>query len=119
MIAALSRMAATRRGRAAGAALGLAAIALLASSPAGLAPIAARAALAAAAMFAAAALVRRRKGRPQASPALAIAGRAALSHACAVALVEADGRRFLVGIGGDGVRLVARLPSFQERGDLP
>jgi len=108
VIAAAGRLARSPRGRAAIAVAAIPATALLALSQGGLAATAARACLAAAAIAAAAALVRRR-GRSAAAPALAIAARAPLGGDAGLALVEADGRRMLVGYGGGGVSLVAEL----------
>jgi flagellar biogenesis protein FliO len=71
--------------------------------------LAARAALAALALVAVALLVRRR-GRP-ALPAAAVSvlARAPLGPGLGVALLEAGGRRLLVGWGKEGVRLVRDL----------
>jgi flagellar biogenesis protein FliO len=69
---------------------------------------AARAGLAAAAIGALAALVRRR-GRPSVAPQLSVVARAPLGGDAGLALVEAGGRRLLVGHGRGGVSLVAEL----------
>lgn len=71
--------------------------------------IAARAALAVAALAAAALLLRRRARRPSALPPIAVLARAPLAAGLGVAVIEADGRRLLVGWGRDGVRLVRDL----------
>jgi flagellar protein FliO/FliZ len=111
---AAARLVATPRARAA--LLGLAPVAAigLALAPGRLAPAAARAALLAAAMGAALVLVRR-GARPAPAAPLAVVARAPLASGVGVALVEADGRRFLVGIGRDGVSLVADLGAAPGR----
>lgn len=115
MIAAAARLASSPRARAAApfAAFGVAA--LLALAPGGLAPAAARAALVAAALAGALLLVRRRGGPRPAAP-LAVLARAPLAAGAALALVDAGGRRLLVGVGRDGVRLVADLDAPPSRG---
>jgi flagellar protein FliO/FliZ len=71
--------------------------------------LAARAALVALGV-AALALLARRRGRPAlAAAAVAVVARAPLGPGLGVALVEADGRRLLVGWGKDGVRLLRDL----------
>jgi flagellar protein FliO/FliZ len=86
--------------------LGLAAVTL---SGGALGPAAARAALAVAALGAAALWVRRSPARLAAGAALAVVARAPLGRDAGLAIVEADGRRLLVGHGDGGVRLVAEL----------
>jgi flagellar biosynthesis protein FliO len=87
---------------------GALACALLALAPGEAGPLAARAGLAALAVSAVAALAgRRRQARP--APSLRITAQAALGRASAVALVEVDGRRFLVGAGGSSLELLAEL----------
>jgi len=112
--AAAARLVAAPRARAA--ALGLAPVAavLLALAPGALAPAAARAALVVAALGAAVVVVRGRPRQPPAAP-LAVVARAPVANGAAVALVEADGRRFLVGVGRDGVSLVAELGAAPGR----
>jgi flagellar biogenesis protein FliO len=71
--------------------------------------LAARAALALAGL-AALVLVVRRRTRPAAAPEpVAVLARAPLGPGIGVALVEAGGRRLLLGFGRDGVRLVRDL----------
>lgn len=101
--------------------LGLGAIGcgLLAFAPGEAGPLAARAGLAALAVGALAALARRRGGaRPAA--ALRVTARAALGRA-AVAVVEVDGRRFLVGGGERALELLAELEpaAAPPPGDVP
>ncbi len=88
----------------AAAALACAPLALL---PGEAGPLAARAALAALAVGALALLAGRRGGGATA-PALRVAARAALGRS-AVAVVEVDGRRFLVGAGERPLTLLAEL----------
>jgi len=98
-------------GLAGAAALGVAGLSLSAGA---LAPAAARAAVAVCALGALAALARR-PPRPDAAPApLALVSRAALSRDAGLALVEAGGRRLLVGYGERGVSLVADLSAERE-----
>ncbi len=47
--------------------------------------------------------------RGSAGPGVVVLARGALSRSAVVALVEADGRRFLVGAGDQGVRLLTEL----------
>jgi len=79
------------------------------------AALVARIALAAAALAGLAAWwIRTRKGtgRPFQLPArLSVAARTGLSPRCGVALVEADGRRFLVAYGDGFAQLLNALPS--------
>jgi hypothetical protein len=92
---------------------------LLAIAPGEAGPLAARAGLAALAIAALAAFARRRGGaRPAA--ALRVTARAALGRA-AVAVVEVDGRRFLVGGGERALELLAELePAARPpRGEAP
>jgi hypothetical protein len=70
--------------------------------------VAARALLVLAALAAAVLLVRRRP-RPAAPGPVLVLTRAPLGPGLGVALVEAGGRRLLVGWGKDGVRLVRDL----------
>jgi hypothetical protein len=74
-----------------------------------IATIAARAALALLALGAIVLLVRRRARAPAAPTPVAVVGRAALGPGLGLAIVEAGGRRLLVGWGKDGVRLVRDL----------
>ena len=69
---------------------------------------AARALLAIAALAAGLLLARRRARAPSPHPVLVLS-RAPLGPGLGVALVEADGRRLLVGWGKEGVRLVRDL----------
>jgi flagellar biogenesis protein FliO len=71
--------------------------------------IAARAAVAVLVLAAAVILVRRRARGAEPRPLVAILSRAALGPGTGVAIVEAGGRRLLVGFGRDGVRLVRDL----------
>ncbi len=89
----------------AGAAAGALVLAFL---PGEAGPLAARAALGALAAGAVAALAARRPGA-RAAPPLRVAARAALGRAATVALVEVDGRRFLVGAGERSLELLAEL----------
>ncbi len=97
----------------AGAALAAVLLALLSPRPAGLAPAAARAALAVAAFAAAPALLRRRARPAGAASPLLVLAREPLGRDVGVALIEADGRRVLVGFGPHGVRALA-LPAAGE-----
>ena len=124
MIAALRGFAASRQGRMAALVAAPLAAALLALAPGELAPTAARAAVAAL-VVALAALVVRRRGRPALAAPLVVVAREPLAGATGLAVVEAGGRRLLLGFGRDGVRLVADLgaptrdftsPSLSERG---
>lgn len=71
--------------------------------------LAARATLALLGLAAAVVLVRRRRGAAPVTTPVAILARAPLGAGLGVALVEADGRRLLVGWGKEGVRLVRDL----------
>jgi Flagellar biosynthesis protein, FliO len=113
--AAVTRLAASPRGRAAVLAAAVAAAALLALSPGGLAPAAARAALAAAAVAALAVLARRRTRAAPAPLPLAVVARQPLANGSGLAVVEAGPRRLLVGFGRDGVRLLADLGASDGR----
>jgi hypothetical protein len=106
----LARLGGARRAAAlaGAAALGLAAATLSAGD---LAPAAARGALAVAALGGLAALVRRAPARARAAEPLAVLARTRLGRDAGLVLVEADGRRLLVGHGEGGVRLVADLGS--------
>jgi hypothetical protein len=108
VIAAARRIARSPRGRATIAVAAVPATALLALSPAGLSSAAARAGLAAMAIAAVAALVRRRRSAAPA-PCLSVVAREPLAGDAGLALVEASGRRLLVGYGRAGVSLVAEL----------
>jgi flagellar protein FliO/FliZ len=108
MIAALRRFVGTPHGRAAALVAAPLAAVLLALAPGELAPTAARAAVAAL-VIALAALVVRRRGSPAPAAPLAVVAREPLAGAAGLALVEAGGRRLLLGFGRDGVRLVADL----------
>jgi hypothetical protein len=69
-------------------------------------PVAARAGLVAVALGTAMALVRgRAAGAPP--PRLRVVARAALARDASAVLVELDGRTMLLGVGRDGVRLLA------------
>ncbi|MBK9516587.1 MAG: flagellar biosynthetic protein FliO [Anaeromyxobacter sp.] len=88
----------------------------LAFLPGELGPLAARAGLAAAGVGAVAALARRRGPAAAAGAGLRVTGRAGLGRAAAVALVEVDGRRFLLGVGEGAPELLAELePAGQAR----
>jgi flagellar protein FliO/FliZ len=102
--------------RARAAMLGAAALAavLLALAPGALAPAAARAALVAGAI-AGIALLAQRRARPAPPTPLAVLARKPIAPGAGLALVDADGRRLLVGFGRDGVRLVADLGAAAER----
>ncbi len=77
--------------------------------------LAARAALAVL-LLASLVLVLRRRGRGVPSPEpVAILARAPLGPGLGVALLEAGGRRLLVGWGKDGVRLVRDLGGVEGR----
>lgn len=108
-----ARLAASPRGRVAALLGGVGLVTLLALSPGPLAAVAARAALAVAALAVVAVLVR---GRPRSAgaPVLAVLARAPLAGGAGIALVEADGRRLLLGFGRDGVVLVAELGAPPE-----
>jgi hypothetical protein len=76
---------------------------------------AARALLVLGALAAIALLLRRRRTRPAAPAPVLVVSRAPLGPGLGVALVEAGGRRLLVGWGKDGVRLVRDLgPAGRE-----
>jgi flagellar protein FliO/FliZ len=108
VIADLRRFAATPHGRAAMLVAAPLAAVLLALAPGELAPAAARAAVAALVIALAALVVRRRGGVARPAPLVVIA-REPLAGAAGLAVVEAGGRRLLLGFGRDGVRLVADL----------
>lgn len=77
--------------------------------------LAARAALVVLVLAAIAVLVRRR-GRAAVTPApVSVLARAPLGPGLGVALLEAGGRRLLVGWGKDGVRLVRDLGAAEAR----
>lgn len=105
---AAGRLFGTPRGRAAVTCLAPLAAVLLAVAPGTLGPAAARAALVAMALGGALLLVRRR-GADRAAVLLSVVARIPLAGGAALALVDAEGRRLLVGVGRDGVRLVADL----------
>jgi len=94
-----------RRAALGGAVLGCAALAL---APGGAGPMAARAGLAALAAAAAWRLARRRLA-PPGPPALRVEALVALGRSGEVALLEVDGRRFLVGCGTQPLALLAEL----------
>lgn len=50
-----------------------------------------------------------RRGRAGQAPALRIVGRTALTKSAVVAVVEADGRRFLVGASDQGIALLSEM----------
>ena len=77
--------------------------------------VAARAALALLGLAALALLVRRRGRTPAGAAPVAVLARAPLGPGLGVALLEADGRRLLVGWGKDGVRLVRDLGTLEGR----
>jgi flagellar protein FliO/FliZ len=77
--------------------------------------VAARAALAFSALLAAVLLLRRRAQAGAPPPMVAVVARAPLGAGLGLALVEADGRRLLVGWGKDGVRLVRDLGPREVR----
>jgi hypothetical protein len=78
----------------------------LACLPGELGPVAARASLAALALGVAVRLVRHR-GDQAPAPRLRVVARAALARDTSAVLVELDGRPMLLGVGRDGVRLLA------------
>lgn len=82
-------------------------LALLSAAPGGLAPAAARAALALAALAAAPALLRSRSRAAPGAPPLRVVAREQLGRDAGIAIVEADGRRLLVGFGPHGVQALA------------
>lgn len=81
-----------------------------------IAAVAARAALALAALGAGAVLLRRRARAPAPPAPLTVLARAPLGPGLGVALLEAGGRRLLVGWGKDGVRLVRDLGAASAPG---
>jgi flagellar protein FliO/FliZ len=89
-------------------ALGALPCAGLAVLPGEAGPLAARAGLAALAVGAVAVAAGRRRGVGSA-PALRVTARAALGRAASVAVVEVEGRRFLVGAGAGALELLAEL----------
>ncbi len=76
-------------------------------------PLAARAGLTALAVGVVAAAASRRGGAGR-TPALRVTARAALGRAASVAVVEVDGRRFLVGAGERALELLAELEPASE-----
>ena len=78
-------------------------------------PAAARAGLVTLALGAVWALVRRR-GTGGPPPRLRVVARAALTRDAAAVLVELDGRSMLLGVGRDGVRLLAE-PGWEPDGE--
>jgi len=86
-----------------------AAAALAALGPGDLGPPAARGLLAVAGLAALAALARRRPRAREQAPRLAVVERALLGRDGGVALLEADGRRLVVGFGPGGAQLLADL----------
>jgi hypothetical protein len=113
VIAAARRLAASPRGRAVVAVAAVPAVALLSLSPGGLSSAAARAGLVASAVAALAALVRRRD-RGATPPALAIVARHPIAGDAGLVVVDAAGRRLLVGYARGGVSLVAELEARPE-----
>jgi flagellar protein FliO/FliZ len=99
-----------------GLSVGLAALgAALALHPGEAGALAWRAGLVVLAGLAVAAVARRRPASAT-RPPLRVAARASLGGAAAVAVVEVDGRRFLVGAGGRTASLLAELgPAAGER----
>jgi flagellar biogenesis protein FliO len=81
---------------------------LLAVLPGSLAAAAARTGLVVAALGVAAVLARRSARQPAPGP-LRVLAREPLGREAGLLLLEADGRRLLVGVGPGGVRLLARL----------
>ncbi len=77
--------------------------------------IGARAALALLALAAIVLFVRRGARGPAAAAPVAVLARASLGPGLGLALVEAGGRRLLVGWGRDGVRLVRDLGAAEIR----
>jgi hypothetical protein len=77
--------------------------------------IAARAAVAVVALSAIAFLARRRAREAAAPTPVSIVARAPLGPGLGLALVDAGGRRLLVGWGKDGVRLVRDLGASEGR----
>jgi flagellar protein FliO/FliZ len=77
--------------------------------------LAARAALAVLALAALVLLVRRRGRAARPPEPVAVLARAPLGPGLGVALLEAGGRRLLVGWGKDGVRLVSDLGPGEAR----
>ncbi len=88
------------------AAAGVVACAGLALLPGESGPVAARAGLVAVVLGAAVALARGR-GAGVPPPRLRVVARAALARDASAVLVELDGRPMLLGVGRDGVRLLA------------
>lgn len=87
-------------------AAGVAACGGLALLPGEAGPVAARAGLVAVVLGAAVALVRGR-GAGVPPPRLRVVARAPLARDASAVLVELDGRTMLLGVGRDGVRLLA------------
>jgi hypothetical protein len=77
-------------------------------------PLAARAGLAGLAVVVLASLARRR-GHPPARRPLRVEDLASLGRSAQLALVEVDGRRFLVGAGDRPLELLAELTPTSER----
>jgi hypothetical protein len=97
--------------------LGLIGVALPWLCPGELGTLAARAGLAGLGVCAAVLLVRRR-GLPSPRPALRVTARAGISRGTTLALVEVDGRRFLLGAGERSLELLTELaPAAPE--ELP
>ena len=113
MIAAAGRLARSPRGRAAIAVAAVPAAALLALSPGGLSAAAARGGLVAAAVAAIAAVARRR-ARPAAARIASVTAREPLAGDAGIAVVEAGGRRLLIGYARGGVSLLAELGAAPE-----
>lgn len=87
-------------------AMAAAACAAFALLPGELGPVAARAGLLLLALAAAVLLLRRREAAAP-PPRLRVLSRAGLARDAAVVLIELDGKPMLLGVGRDGVRLLA------------
>ena len=99
--------------RPAPAAAGLAAVVLLGASIAhgsGLGAAGARAGAVLVLLAAGVALVGRRQGSRSSARSLSVDARQALGRDCGVAVVVSHGRRFLMGYGSAGARVLAELP---------
>lgn len=94
------------------AAAGLVAVALVGAAAAygsGLGAAGARAASVLALLAACAALLARRRASDPATRSLSLDARQPLGRDCGVAVVRLDGRRFLLGYGSAGARVLAEL----------
>ena len=85
------------------------AVAVLALLPGELGALAARAGLATVTIGALALLARRWRSGPREAPTLQLHARLGLGRSGSVALLEVDGRRFLVGFGDGAPALLAEL----------